>query len=83
MRKVKPTFSPSSREFITVEDFADRTLLDAFADVFTAPDDLPAHQTDYGFMARIRDAHRIRGDFSRALRSFEKETAKKPHRSSE
>ena len=58
---------PPNREFHTPQDFRDRTFLDAFADAFTAPEDLPLHRPDYGFMARIRDAHRIREYFRKAV----------------
>ncbi len=61
-----------SREFHTPEDFRHRTFFDAFADVFTSPEDLPLHQPDYGFTARIRDAHRIREDFRKAVSAEEK-----------
>lgn len=60
-----------SHEFHTPEDFADRTLFDAFADAFTPPEDLPLHQPDYGpdygMSALIRDRKRIRGYFDKAL----------------
>ena len=59
---------PGNREFHTPEDFRDRSFFDAFADAFTPPEDLTLHQPDYGFMARIRDAHRIREDFRKAVK---------------
>lgn len=66
--KTKYPVSTYSREFCVAEDFRDQTLFDAFADVFTPPEDLPLHQTDYGFMARIRDGRRIREDFRKAVK---------------
>ncbi len=55
------------REFDTPEDLKDLTFLDAFADVFTHPEDLELRRPDYGFMARVRDADRIREDFRKAI----------------
>ena len=61
------------RQFSTPEDFRDRTFFDAFADAFTPPEDLELHQTDYGYVARIRDGLRIREDFRKAFRQVQQE----------
>lgn len=45
----------------------DETFLDAFIDAFTPPDDLMLTQPDNGFMARIRDGHRIGAYFRDAV----------------
>lgn len=65
--KAGDSISTHIREFCVPEDFRDRTFLDAFVDAFTSPEDLPLHRTDYGFMARIRDGHRISEDFRKAV----------------
>ena len=57
-----------AREFHTPEESCSRSLFDAFADAFTHPEDLTLHQPDYGFLARVRDARRIREDFRKAIR---------------
>ena len=62
-----------TRQFSTPEDFRDRTFFDAFADAFTPPEDLELHQTDYGYMARIRDGLRIREDFCKAFNQVKQE----------
>ncbi len=46
------------------------TFMDVFEAVHTAPEDLPALWLDYGFMARVRDGRRIRGDFHRAIENL-------------
>ncbi|MGR3913779.1 MAG: hypothetical protein OD918_04520 [Gammaproteobacteria bacterium] len=56
-----------NREFCVPEDFRDRTLFDALADVFTPPEDLELHKPDCGWLAQIRDGHRIREDFRKAF----------------
>ena len=56
-----------TREFDTPEDLRDVTFFDTFADVFTPPDCLELRRPDYGFMARVRDADRIREDFRKAI----------------
>lgn len=43
------------------------TFMDIFEAIHTPPEDLPALRLDYGFMARVRDSRRIRGDFQRAI----------------
>ena len=73
--KTRDPISTHIREFCVPEDFRDRTFFDAFADAFTPPEDLPLHQTDYGFLARIRDGHRIREDFRKAV-NLEKQKQK-------
>ncbi len=65
--KTKKLFLPNTREFCTPEDFRDRTFVDAFADVFTPPEDLTLHQADNAFMARIRAGTRIRKYFDKAV----------------
>ncbi len=72
----------SHREFCVPEDFRDRTFLDAFDDAFTSPEDLPLHQTDYGFLARIRDGHRIREYFRKAV-DIEKQEQKRHGRTAD
>ena len=62
-----------TRQFSTPEDFRDRTFFDAFADAFTPPEDLTLHQTDDGYMARIRDGLRIREDFRKAFNQVKQE----------
>ena len=57
---------PQLRNFSTPEDLRDETLLDALSDAFTPPEDLVLAQPDNGFMARIRDGHRIREYFRKA-----------------
>ena len=55
------------REFDTPDDLGDKTLWDTFNDVHTHPEDLTLLRPDYGFMARVRDGHRIRDYFRKAL----------------
>ena len=55
------------REFDTPDDLGDKTLWDAFNDVHTHPADLTLLRPDYGFMARVRDEHRIRDYFRKAM----------------
>lgn len=77
--KASVSISTYSREFSVPDDFRERTFFDAFADAFTPPEDLPLHQTDYGFMARIRDGHRIREDFHKAVNlQKQKQTSRAP-----
>lgn len=54
----------------SIDDLQDATLLDAVADAFTFPEDLALVQPDYGFMARVRDARRIREDFRKAVENL-------------
>ena len=54
------------KEFNTPEDRADATFLDAFVDISSPPDALVLMRPDYGFMARVRDGHRIGGYMRRA-----------------
>lgn len=56
-----------SREFDTPEDLGNKNLWDALDDVFTTPEDLSLVRPDYGFMARVRDGHRIREYFRKSL----------------
>lgn len=74
----KETLPRGAREFDTPEDFRDRTFFDAFADVFTNPEDLTLHRPDCGFMARIRDGLRISGDVHKALDALSQQ--KNPNR---
>ena len=60
----RTTNAPRTREFRTLEDFRGGTFFDAFADAFTAPEDLPLHQPDSIPMGRIRDARHIRENIS-------------------
>lgn len=44
-----------------------RSLFDAFADVFTPPEDLDLYQPETGTAARERDLERIGEDFRKAI----------------
>ncbi len=59
--------SQHQREFDTPDDLGDKTLWDAFNDVHIHPEDLTLLRPDYGFMARVRDGHRIRDYFRKAV----------------
>ena len=67
MSRQRTRYRPQLRNFSTPEDLRDETFLDAFIDAFTPPDDLMLTQPDNGFMARIRDGHRIGAYFREAV----------------
>ena len=67
MSRQRMRYRPQLRNFSTPEDLRDETFLDAFIDAFTPPDDLMLTQPDNGFMARIRDGHRIGAYFREAV----------------
>lgn len=67
MSRKRTLCSPQLRNFSTPEDLRDETFLDAFADAFTPPDELMLMQPDNGYMARIRDGHRIGAYFREAV----------------
>ena len=67
MSRQRMRYRPQLRNFGTPEDLRDETFLDAFIDGFTSPDDLMLMQPDNGFMARIRDGHRIGAYFREAV----------------
>lgn len=50
----------------TPKGLRNRTFLDAFADVFTPPEALILRRPEYGFVARVRDMHRIGADCRKA-----------------
>ena len=64
MSRKRTLYRPQLRNFSTPEDLRDETFLDALSDAFTPPEDLMLMQPDNGFMARIRDGHRI-GEYYR------------------
>ena len=72
MSRNRTPYRPQLRNFSTPEDLRDETFLDAFSDAFTPPDELTLAQPDNGFMARIRDGHRIREYFRKAVAEHEK-----------
>lgn len=45
----------------------DLTFSDAFADVFTLPEDLALTRQEHGFLGYILDGRRIRGYFEKAV----------------
>ena len=49
------------------EDLLCGTFFDAFADVFTPPEDLPLYQPDHSIPGHIQDAQRIREYFRKAV----------------
>lgn len=71
MSRNRTPYRPQLRNFTTPEDLRDETFLDAFSDAFTSPDELTLAQPDNGFMAHIRDGHRIREYFRTALAELE------------
>ena len=75
MSRRRTTHARRLRNFDTPDDLGDETFLDAFADAFTSPDDLVLMQPDNGFMARIRDGHRIGADFRKAVTALGLEDA--------
>ena len=71
MSRSRTLYKPQLRNFSTPEDLRDETFLDAFSDAFTPPDELMLMQPDNGFMARVRDGHRIRDYFRTAVAGLE------------
>lgn len=71
MSRKRTLYGPQLRNFSTPEDLRDETFLDAFSDAFTPPDELILMQPDNGFMARIRDGHRIGEYFNEAVTGLE------------
>lgn len=63
----KETLPSRIREFHTPDDFGDRTLFDAFVDVFSHPEDLPRYQPESRLMGRFRAANNIRRYFEKAV----------------
>ena len=58
---------PNKRDYTIPKDLAERTFLDALADVFTAPEDLQLRRPVNGNEGFIQDAERIRGYFDKAM----------------
>ena len=63
------------RQTVARESSGDRTFGDAFADVFTHPEDLTLYQPDTGWAARARDMDRIGNDLRKAAAVVMEETA--------
>ena len=74
MSRKRTPGSSQLRNFNTPEDLCDETLLDAFSDAFTPPDELTLMQPDNGYMARIRDGHRIGAYFREAVAALASKT---------
>lgn len=75
MSRKRTLRSPQLKNFSTLEDLRDETFSDAFVDAFTLPDDLVLTQPDNGFMARIRDGHRIKAYFREAVAELDLDNA--------
>ena len=67
------------QDFRVLEDIPHRTFFDAFADVFTPPEDLPLYQPDHSIPGHIQDAQRIREYFRKAV-GAEKQKQKQKNR---
>jgi len=73
-KTTEPMTDEEAREVKVVLDsdysVLDTAFMDAFEAIHTAPEDLPATRLDYGFIARVRDGHRIRADFRRVIQEL-------------
>ncbi len=57
-------------EVHVTKDMGCYTVFDAFADVFTPPENLSLHRAEWGYEARVGDAMRIRHDVESAARAL-------------
>ncbi len=60
-------FKHGRRQFDIPEDLRGVSFLDALVDAFTPPGRLRLYRPDCGWLARVRDAHRIRDYYRKAL----------------